>query len=111
MDYNLNTIAHNIKKRREDKRFTQKELGEMLHKSWRHTRKIETDNCPTSVVTLADISDVLQVPLDFLLKDCDKEFLIYAIDDYLNRIDKEKSCMLLNQLLSIIGKDDNENQA
>lgn len=109
MNNNLNSIANNIKKCREDKRLTQKELGDLLHKSWRHTRKIETSDCPTSTSTLSDISNALQVPLDVLLKDCDKEFLVHAIDDYLNLIDREKSLSLLNELLTIIGKDSNEN--
>ena len=108
MNNDFDTIANNIKKCREDKRLTQKELGALLHKSWRHTRNIETGNSPTSIVTLSDISNALQVPFDVLVKDCDKEFLVYAIDDYLNLIDKEKSIFLLNKLLTIIGNNNNE---
>lgn len=67
--------------------------------------EIETGNSLTSIDTLADIAVALNIPIDNLFIGCNKKFLIYAIDDYLNMIDKPLAKNILDELNKFITGD------
>lgn len=64
------------------------------------------DKSLSTVTMLQEISKLLDVPSDYLLQDFDKRFLIFAIDDYLNVIDRDRAQSLLNNFTLIMKRDD-----
>lgn len=58
----------------------------------------------SSIDTLNDISKILDVPSDWLLQDFDRRFLVYAIDDYISKIDENKAVSLLKDLCIMFGE-------
>ena len=56
----------------------------------------------STVTTLEAMAKILKVPTDVLLQDIDKRFLLYAIDDYLNLIDRSRAQKSLELFLSIL---------
>ncbi|RAQ30585.1 hypothetical protein DPQ25_03580 [Hydrogeniiclostridium mannosilyticum] len=56
----------------------------------------------STVTTLETMAEILKVPTDVLLQDIDKRFLLYAIDDYLNLIDRSRAQKSLEYFLSIL---------
>lgn len=95
-------IGENIKAYRLKRNMSQNELAAKCSLSVRQIGEIESGNSMSSIDTLENIASVLGLPLDILFIGCDKSFLVYAIDDYLNMIDKEYVKSILNELLRII---------
>ena len=62
---------------------------------------ITRNRSSTSLENLKIMSEVLDVPTDYLLKEFDKKFLIYAIDDYLSLLGKDKAKEALTSVLQI----------
>lgn len=107
-DQNLKTIGRKIKEYRLAKKITQDDLANQLGMSTRQVGEIETGNSLSSIDVLFDISNKLNIPLDLLFTECDKKFLVYAIDDYLNLIDKEKASSVINEILNLVEQKSNE---
>lgn len=96
------SIGKKIKKYRLAKELTQNDLAKKLQMSVRQIGEIETGNSLSNIDVLFDISNILNIPLDLLFTDCDRKFLVYAIDDYLNLIDKEKVPSVINDILNLV---------
>ena len=60
--------------------------------------KYETGENLPSIPNLLTISDLLNTPVDALLQDYHSDFIIYAIDSYLARIDKKTSKSILEEV-------------
>lgn len=103
----LKSIGKKIKKYRLAQGMTQSDLAKRLNKSTRQIGEIETGNSLSSIHVLFEISSMLSIPLDLLFVDCDKKFLVYAIDDYLNLIDKEISLSVINDILNLVEQNQN----
>lgn len=95
-------IGENIKKYRNMRNMSQSDLANKLLLSKRQVGEIETGNSLTSIETLADIAAILDIPIDSLFIGCNKQFLIYAIDDYLSLIDKSTIQDVLDDLNKFI---------
>lgn len=59
------------------------------------------ENLP-SIANLVVLSKLLHVPIDHLLQDYHPDFIIYAIDSYLARIDMQKSKSILNEVRNLV---------
>lgn len=102
IDKNLRSIGKKIKEYRLNRKITQDDLAKELQMSTRQIGEIETGNSLSNIDVLFEISSILNIPLDLLFIDCDKNFLVYAIDDYLNLIDKEKASSVINDILNLV---------
>lgn len=103
-DQSLKTIGKKIKEYRLARKITQCDLANQLGISTRQVGEIETGNSLSGIDVLFDISSKLNIPLDLLFAEYDKKFLVYAIDDYLNLIDKKKASSVINEILNLIEK-------
>lgn len=101
-------IGKTIKEYRLARKITQDDLANQLGMSARQIGEIETGNSLSSIEVLFNISKILNIPLDLLFTECDTKFLVYAIDDYLNLIDKHKSDSVINDILNLMEHKDNE---
>lgn len=61
----------------------------------------------SSIDTLSELSNILNVPSDWLLQDFDKKFLIFAIDDYMSSINHKKAIEVLKSLSLVFGEYEN----
>ena len=82
------------------------EFAKMLGISHQQMHFTLKDKSLSTVTMLQEISKLLDVPSDYLLQDFDKRFLIFAIDDYLNVIDRDRAQSLLNNFTLIMKRDD-----
>lgn len=98
----INAIGENIKANRLKRNMTQGELADKLSISRRHFYSIEAENSFSTIYVLVDIAQILNIPLDMLFKDCGKKFLIFAIDDYLNLINKKCAKNILTDLQKLV---------
>lgn len=96
------TIGINIKKYRLEKNLSQSELARKLDLSTRQLGEIEAGNSLSTIENLNLIAQTLDIPIDLLLKDCDKSFLIYSIDDYLNNMDRNQARDILKTTLDFM---------
>lgn len=101
-DQKLKTIGKKIKEYRFANKLTQNDLANKLGMSTRQIGEIETGNSLSSIDVLFDISNILNIPIDLLFTGCDRKFLVYAIDDYLNLIDKNKSASTLSEIMNLM---------
>lgn len=95
-------IGENIKIYRGMRNMSQSDLAKKLLLSKRQVEEIEAGNSLTSIETLSNIADILDIPIDSLFVGCNKQFLIYAIDDYLNLIDKSTIQDVIDELNKFI---------
>lgn len=58
---------------------------------------------------LQKIAAQLDVPSDYLLQDFNDAFLVFAIDDYLQRIDKNCASETLQEALQILENEESQN--
>lgn len=65
------------------------------------TKYEASENLP-SIRNLIILSDLLQIPIDQFLQDYHSDYIIYAIDSYLSRIDKQKSKSILNEVEHLV---------
>ena len=82
-------IGNYIKNILNKRNISNQEMAEKLGISYKQFVNILSNKNLTTVSTLKEISDILDVPTDYLLRDFGSKFIIYAIDDYLGRLDKE----------------------
>ena len=98
----INNIGQIIKIYRQKRNISQSNLAARLNLSTRQLAEIESGNSLSTIDTLSNIAQILNIPVDLLFKDCDKSFFIYAIDDYLNMINKENAKAILNNMLNLM---------
>lgn len=87
--------------------FSTVELARKLSLSKQQLYTILNYKSLSSVDTLSELSNILNVPSDWLLQDFDKRFLIFAIDDYMSAIDSNKAMEVLNSLSLVLGEYEN----
>jgi len=100
VNLNLNGIGRQITKARNRKCLTKKEAARGTGFSAQLLAKLENNENYPSLNSLMGISRVLDVPVDVLLQDCHKDFLVFAIEDYLGRLDINEA----NTSLAILEK-------
>lgn len=64
--------------------------------------KYENGETLPSVSGLLTVSEILDVPVDALLQDYDTDFLLYAIDSYLARINKQTGKDILDEVRGLL---------
>lgn len=102
-DNSMQSVGNSIKKYRRYRNLTQKEFARMIMLSKRQVEEIEAGHSWSSIDVLFKISLLLDIPFDILFKDCDKKFIVYSIEEYIRRIDKEKASFLLEKISNLIG--------
>lgn len=90
------------------KNISRNDLANRLKISYKQLHKIIQNQGVTTLENIKDISDFLDVPSDFLFADMDKDFIIFAIDDYIGKIDKHKASEILNNITNILVQNDEE---
>lgn len=85
---------------------TQKSLASKLIISEQQLSSILKDKSLSTIVTLRELSIALDTPSDYFLQDFDKRFIVYAIDDYLSKIDRDYSQKVIENISAIIGDED-----
>ena len=63
----------------------------------------------STLTMLQKIAAQLDVPSDYLLQDFDETFLAFAIDDYLQRIDKDCAGETLREILQVLENGESQN--
>lgn len=84
------------------------ELARKLSLSKQQLYTILKNKSLSSIDTLRELSNILDVPSDWLLQDFNKRFLVFAIDDYMSAIDENKAIEILNSLSLVFGEGENE---
>lgn len=82
---------------------TQKSLAAKLKISEQQLHSVLKDKSLSTIDTLRELSVVLDTPTDYFLQDFDKNFLIYAIDDYLSQIERDDAQKVIENIAAIIG--------
>ena len=102
-------IGNYIKSILNNRNISNQEMAEKLGISYKQFMNILSNKNLTTVSLLKEISDILDVPTDYLLRDFGDKFIVYAIDDYLSRLNKEDIQWLLDSFnkLNKIGNTDN----
>lgn len=102
-------IGNYIKSILNNRNISNQEMAEKLGISYKQFMNILSNKNLTTVSLLKEISDILDVPTDYLLRDFGDKFIVYAIDDYLSRLNKEDIQWLLDSFneLNEIGDTDN----
>jgi transcriptional regulator with XRE-family HTH domain len=96
----MNTIGENIKKLREQKGLSQKELAGMIEVNPAQYGRVENDKVEPTLKTLLKIADALEVTLDDLVK---------GKDDPLKEVEvKDKSLMSKIQMIDQLPTDEKE---
>ena len=85
---------------------TQQSLASKLKISVQQLSSILKDKSLSTIVTLRELSIALDTPSDYFLQDFDKRFIVYAIDDYLSKIDRDYSQKVIENISAIIGDED-----
>lgn len=83
------------------RKIVKKEFAKKLEIS--NLNSILNDGSLSTLNNLSKISLFLDVPSDYFLQDFDDIFLIYAIDGYLSKLDKNVAKTILNDTLFIMG--------
>lgn len=79
------------------------QLAEKLNITPQHLQKIFRNGYITSVKMLKELSDILDVPTDLFLQQFDeKTFLIYAISDYIKKIQREDAKQVLYLTMTLL---------
>ena len=81
---------------------SQKEITAAAGFSVSLLNKYETGENLPGLTNLYLLSELFQIPMDQFLKDYHPDFVIYAIDSYLARIDQQKSLHILNELRNLV---------
>lgn len=90
-------IGHKIKKARKDKGLTQAELGEKIGKSTITIRKYESGDIFPPLATLSEISQSLELPIEYFLLDTEKvtemniDYIIKLINNLSYKYDSLKN--------------------
>lgn len=85
-----------------ERNMSSKDLAAELGITVQQLHYILTNQSLSTVPMLQRLSETLNVPSDYLLQDIDKMFLIYAIDDYFELIDKDKLSDIWEKFTSIM---------
>jgi len=86
-DLDLSGIGRQITKARNRKGLTKQEAAYGTGFSAQLLTKLENNENYPSINSLLGVSKALDVPVDVLLQGCHKDFLVFAIEDYLGRLD------------------------
>ena len=79
------------------------QLAEKLNITPQHLQIIFRNGYITSVKMLKELSDILDVPTDLFLQQFDeKAFLIYAISDYIKKIQREDAKQVLYLTMTLL---------
>ena len=79
-----------------------KDLAYELNITDEHMRLILRNKSYTTVESLKIISEKLDVPTDFLLQSFNKNFIVYAIDDYVSKLNQINSKELLSNCIEVL---------
>lgn len=100
----LTGIHEQITLARNKKGWSKKELTQALHLSCVQVTDLEKGNSYPSFDTFYKLTEALDVSADVLLRDVHKNFLIYAIDDYISRLKLKDARHVLQTLLLMVEK-------
>lgn len=105
-------LNEQITSARNRKGYSQKEIAAALHISNVQISDLENGESNPSFETFYKLANILEIPADVLLQDVHKNFLVYAIDDYISRLNqanlRSDARDVLNTLLLMIGTDEDE---
>lgn len=97
-------IGEQISLARARQGLSQKELARALKISNVQISDIENGKVLPSVGVLKRLAETLDVSADDLLQDVHRNFIIYAIDDYISRLDNDKAFDILQILSDLLGR-------
>ena len=80
-------IGHQIAKARNRRGLTKQKAACGTGFSAQLLTKLEGNENFPSLTSLLAVANTLDVPVDTLFQDCHKDFLVFAIEDYLGRLD------------------------
>lgn len=95
-------VGNQLARARNDAGKTQKEITIAAGFSVSLLNKFETGENLPSLNNLMLLTELLDIPIEQLLQDYNKDMLIYAIDSYLARIDLQKSKSILTEVRDLI---------
>ena len=95
-------VGKQLTRARNDAGKTQKEITTVAGFSVSLLNKLETGENLPSLNNLILLTELLDIPIEQLLQDYNKDLLIYAIDSYLARIDLQKSKSILSEVRDLI---------
>lgn len=101
-------VGKQILRIRNAKGKSQKEITAAADFSVSLLNKYETGENLPSLTNLYLLSDVFNVPLDQFFQDYHPDFMIYAIDAYLTRINQQKSLTIMDELRSLINAEQDQ---
>lgn len=90
------------------RKMTRASLAEKLNLSVQQISSIIKNRSLTTTKNLKLMSEILDVPSDYLLQDFDKQFLVNAIDEYIEKIDKEQAQIILSDLLTLLQSEETD---
>jgi len=99
----LTGIGRQITKARNRKCLTKQEAACGTGFSAQLLTKLEGNENYPSLTSLLAVASALDVPVDVLLQDCHKDFLVFAIEDYLGRLDVKEANASLAILQGLMG--------
>ena len=97
-------ISKQILLARQRKGLSKKEVAHALGVSIVHVSDLERGNSYPSLEIFNELTALLDTPADVLLQDEHKNFLVYAIDDYMSRLDHAKANEMLQLLQRMMEK-------
>ncbi len=99
-----NSIGSQITVERNKLQMNKREFAEAIDMNAAQLSDVEHGVALLSLPKLIEITDYVHAPIDLFLKDYDKKFLIYAIDDYCGRINKKEATELIDSLSYLLEK-------
>ena len=101
-------ISKQILLARQRKGYSQKDVAKALRISCVHISELENGNSYPSIEIFGELVKLLDIPADVLLQDMHKDFLIFAIDDYLARINSEDAREFLLTAFKVLETNNND---
>lgn len=95
-------LGKQLVRARNDVGMSQKDITSKAGFSVSLLNKYETGENLPSLPNLMILSEILQIPIDQLFQDYHPDFIIYAIDSYLARIDTQKIKSILSEVENLI---------
>lgn len=96
-----NSIGDRLTKERHKLKISKKEFAEKIGIAASQVSDVEHGVSLLSVDSLNKISKAVNAPIDVFLTGYDKRFIVYAIDDYCQRVEKDDVLKVINSILEL----------
>lgn len=100
----LLTLGAQIESLRRLRGYSCSYLARQLGMAPQQLADIEKGMSYPTVAGLSAMADCLQVPADYLLRDCGRLFMVFAIESYYSRLDRSRAMTSLTLLFHLLNR-------